>query len=173
MTRESFAAYLHIDGFDTLPRDAFNKRKVRAGFRKAGRLVAGAAQMSIALARSGDGYPVSRTGRLIDSIRATVSRSGFMVKVAPSKVGGMADYYPAYLHYGVKQGSRVKALAPGKGKGRSNRRAAGARAAETAERQGNDWRITPRDNYMTDALDDTGPRVRMILTNAFAASLFD
>ena len=35
----SIDGYLHIEGYNNLPRDIFDKRKIRAGMRKAGRLV--------------------------------------------------------------------------------------------------------------------------------------
>lgn len=169
--RPTLAAYMHVEGFDSYTRLDFNKRKIRAAMRKAGRVVAAAAQMNIALARGSDNYPVSRTGELVRSIDPKVSRSGFMVKIMPTKTGGMAEYYPAYLYYGVRQGGRVKALAKGEGRGKSNRRASGQRAEALAARQSNGWRIAPRANYMVDALQATEGRVREILTAAFASSL--
>ena len=169
--RPTMAAYMHVDGFDTFEREVFNRRQVRAGFRAAGRLVTGRAQMNLALARGRDGYPNKRTGALIESIRFRVSRSGFMVKIMPEKIPAMADYYPAYLHYGVKQGGRLKALAAGAGHGRSNRRGRGERADALAIRAAGGWRIAPRDNYMVDALDDSSARVRVILSNAFARAV--
>ncbi|MDU9415216.1 hypothetical protein [Pseudomonas sp. zfem005] len=171
--RPVIGAYLHIDGFDSFERDVFNKRQVRAGFRKAGRVVAGKAQMAIALAGGRNGYPVSRSGRLVDSIQIKLSRSGFMVRVAPVKTAAMSAFYPAYLHYGVRRGSRVGALAPGKGRGRSNRRARGDRLAAIAARRSADWRISPRDNYMTDALEDSADTVQSILRKAFARAMFN
>lgn len=171
MTRPAMAAYMHIDGFDSFEREVFNRGQVRAGFRAAGRLVTGRAQMNLALSRGQEGYPNKRTGTLIDAIRFRVSRSGFMVKVMPEKTAGMRDYYPAYLHYGVKKGRRLKVLAPGKGHGVSNRRARGERAHALAARSSGDWRIEPRDNYISDALEDSNPRVRSVLTAAFARAL--
>lgn len=171
MSQPRLASYLHIDGFDSFEREVFNRREVRAGFRAAGRLVTGRAQMNLILARGQAGYPNKRTGRLIESIRFRVSRSGFMVKVMPEKTAGMADYYPAYLHYGVKSGGRVKKLAAGQGKGLSNRRTRGERAALEQSRAAGGWRITPRDNYIADALEDSAPRVRVILSEAFARGL--
>lgn len=171
MTQPRMAAYLHIDGFDTFEQEVFKRSQVRAGFRAAGRYVTGRAQMNLALGRGQDGYPSKRTGALIESIRFRVSKSGFMVKIMPEKTSGMAAYYPAYLHYGVKKGSRLKALEAGKGKGRSNRRAVGQRGEELAARQAGGWRIAPRANYIADALEDGSPRVRMILTAAFARAM--
>lgn len=167
----SIDSYLHFEGYDNLPRDIFDKKKIRAGMRKAGRLVMQKAQMNLALARGEEGYPVNRTGATLESISFKVSRSGFLVRVAPRKTSAMSEFYPVYLHYGVKKGRRPGKLAPGMGKGRKNRRAAGARARLVAERAAGDWRITPRDNYMADALQDSKTDVQAILSAAFAAAL--
>jgi hypothetical protein len=83
----------------------------------------------------------------------------------------MEEFYPAYLHYGVRKGRRLGKLAPGQGKGRSNRRAKGIRAAALADRAAGEWRIKPRDNYMADALQDSSAQVQSILSAAFAAAL--
>ncbi len=167
----SIEGYLHFEGYDSLPRDIFDKKKIRAGMRKAGRLVMQRAQMNLALARGAEGYPVNRTGATLQSISFKVSRSGFLVKVAPRKTSDMSEFYPAYLHYGVKVGRRLGKLAPGKGKGKSNRRGAGVRAAALAARAAGEWRIKPRDNYMADALQDSQTEVQAILSAAFAAAL--
>jgi hypothetical protein len=157
--------YLHIEGFEKFDREAFDKKKIRAGMRKAGRLVTSKAQMNLALARGNAGYPRVRTGRLLKSVTFKVSRSGFMVKVAPTKTSDMQAFYPAYLHYGVKQGSRIK------GRPSGSRRARGARADLVSARRAGGWRIDPRDNYMTDALQDSSAGVQKILGAAFADGL--
>ncbi|MFG0272685.1 hypothetical protein [Pseudomonas sp. zjy_14] len=162
----SIDGYLHIDGFDKFEREAFNKRKIRAGMRKAGQLVAGRAQMNLALGGGQQGYPVNRTGATTDSIGFKLSRSGFLVRVSPTKTSSMKEFYPAYLHYGVRLGSRLKPLASG-------RRARGQRQEALAARRRNGWRIEPRDNYMTDALTDSRADVQRILQQAFAAALLN
>ena len=139
----SIVGYLHVEGFDKFDQEAFNKRKIRAGMRKVGQLITGRAQMNLALGGGQDGYPVNRSGATTDSIGYKVSRSGFLVRVAPSKTAGMRAFYPAYLHYGVRRKS------------------------------GGGWRIKPRDNYMTDALVDSRDEVRRILQQAFAAALLN
>ncbi|QZA52616.1 hypothetical protein [Pseudomonas sp. 2hn] len=139
----SIDGYLHVEGFDKFDQEAFNKRKIRAGMRKVGQLITGRAQMNLALGGGQDGYPVNRSGATTDSIGYKVSRSGFLVRVAPSKTTSMKEYYPAYLHYGVRRKS------------------------------GGGWRIRPRDNYMTDALVDSRDEVRRILQQAFAAALLN
>lgn len=167
----SIEGYLHFEGFDNFERAAFDKKQIRAGMRKSGRLVAQRAQMNLALGKGQDGYPVSRTGATLESIAFRVSRSGFLVKIAPRKTAAMTEFYPVFLHYGVKRGRRIGRLAPGKGKGKSNRRARGARAAAIAARAAGEWRIKPRDNYMADALQDTSSDVQSILSAAFSAAL--
>lgn len=169
--RPTLGGYLHIEGWDSFEQSVFDRRRVRAGFRKAGRIVAAEAEMAIRLARGAEGYPINRTGALVKSIKAKVSRAGFLVKIAPMRTEEMgAHYYPAYLHYGVRAGAKVGALAAGKGRGTSNRRAAGARQAAIAQRRASGWRIAPRENYMVNALEDAGPRVRAVLQKAFAAA---
>lgn len=139
----SIDGYLHVEGFDQFDQEAFNKRKIRAGMRKVGQLIAGRAQMNLALGGGQEGYPVNRTGATTESINFKLSRSGFLVRVAPNKTASMKEYYPAYLHYGVRR------------------------------KTGGGWRIRPRDNYMTDALTDSRDEVRRILQQAFAAALLN
>ncbi|MGP5513165.1 hypothetical protein [Pseudomonas helleri] len=164
----SIESYLHFEGYDSLPRDIFDKKKIRAGMRKAGRLVMQRAQMNLALARDDEGYPVNRTGATLHSISFRVSKSGFLVRVAPKKTSAMKEYYPAYLFYGVKRGARLSRLKAGE-KHTAKRRREGIRLRES--RRTNDWLIAPRDNYMADALQDSNAEVQAILSAAFAAAL--
>lgn len=161
----SVDGYMHIEGFDQFGREIFDKKQIRKGMRKAGQVVARRAQLNLALARGQGNYPVSRTGRTVESIKFKVSRAGFLVKVAPRKTPDMKEYYPAYLHYGVKQGGKVRGLGSGR------RRAKGARAELVAKRAASGWRIAPRANYMEDALQDEKAKVQSILSAAFAAAL--
>lgn len=140
-SRSSVEGYVHFEGFDSFERDAFDKSKIRAAMRKAGRLVTQRAQMNLALGKGQDGYPVNRTGATLESINFKVSRAGFLVRIAPRKTSSMKEFYPAYLHYGVKKGSRPGKLAPGMGKGKSNRRAKGDRALALAARAAAGWRL--------------------------------
>ncbi|CEL28703.1 hypothetical protein [Pseudomonas fluorescens] len=167
----SIDGYLHVEGFDNFERDAFDKRKIRAGMRKVGLLIVQRAQMNLVLGKGQDGYPVNRTGATVESVTYKVSRSGFLVRISPTKTSAMEDFYPVYLHYGVKKGRKLGKLAPGQGKGKSNRRARGERAAALAERAAGEWRIKPRDNYMADALQDSASQVQSILSAAFANAL--
>ena len=164
----SIESYLHFEGYDSLPRDIFDKKKIRAGMRKAGRLVMQRAQMNLALARGAEGYPVNRTGATLESVSFRVSKSGFLVRVAPKKTSAMKEYYPAYLYYGVKRGARLSRLKAGE-KHTAKRRREGIRLREA--RRNNDWLIAPRDNYMADALQDSNSEVQAILSAAFAAAL--
>jgi len=164
----SIESYLHFEGYDSLPRDIFDKKKIRAGMRKAGRLVMQRAQMNLALARDDEGYPVNRSGATLHSISFRVSKSGFLVRVAPKKTSAMKEYYPAYLFYGVKRGARLSRLKAGE-KHTAKRRRDGIRLREA--RSNNDWLIAPRDNYMADALQDSKSEVQAILSAAFAAAL--
>lgn len=164
----SIEGYLHFEGYDSLPRDFFDKKKIRAGMRKAGRLVMQRAQMNLALARGAEGYPVNRTGATLESVSFRVSKSGFLVRVAPKKTSAMKEYYPAYLFYGVKRGARLSRLKAGE-KHTAKRRRDGIRLREA--RSNNDWLIAPRDNYMADALQDSKSEVQAILSAVFAAAL--
>lgn len=167
----TLAAHLHVEGFDHFNKDAFNRREVTAAMRKAGRLVANRARMNLSLAGGGANYPRIRSGELRDAINMKVSRVGLLVKIMPRKTSGMKDFYPAYLHYGVRRGSRLQPLAPGEGVGESNRRRKGERVAALAARRANPWRITPRENYIADALEDEVDRVKQVLSAGFAAAL--
>ncbi|MBA6065703.1 hypothetical protein [Pseudomonas mosselii] len=164
----SVDGYLHVEGYEAFDRQAFNMRKVRAGMRKVGQLITGRAQMNLALARGRINYPTNRTGELLDSIKYRVSRAGFLVRISPTMTQGMEAFYPAYLHYGVRLGSRVKGRGAGQG-----RRARGERQALVAARAQKGWRIAPRDNYMTDALTDSRAEVQRILAATFASALLD
>ena len=61
----SIDGYLHVEGFDSFERDAFDKRMIRAGMRKVGLLITQRAQMNLALGKGQDGYPVNRTGATV------------------------------------------------------------------------------------------------------------
>ncbi|VWD15024.1 hypothetical protein [Burkholderia contaminans] len=143
---------LHIEGFEGFDRSIdFKKGKVRAAMRKAGRLVTGQAQMNLALARGAECYPRVRSGALLDSVSFKVSRSGFLVRIAPKKSADMSAPYFVYLHYGVRRGA----------KRRKDRRA----------QPTGPYRIKPRANYMVDALDEKSGEIRQILSAALMSAL--
>ena len=167
------AAYLHFGEFDSYGKLDFDKKAIRKGMRLVGALVRREARALVNKHEpsAGGEYPARAAGLLYRSIRAKVSRPGFLVKIAPQKIAGMKDFYPAYLHYGVKQGRRPKPLEAGRGRGRSNRRASGELAAARAARAAGAWQLEPRKNFMADALESSSGRVQQILRQAFADSL--
>jgi len=48
--------------------------------------------MNLALGKGQEGYPVNCTGATLESIAFKVSRSGFLVKIAPRKTAAMAEF---------------------------------------------------------------------------------
>lgn len=142
---------LHIEGFDQYDRIDFNKKEIRKGFRKVGRIVERHAKGLLAAGGGKAGYPALRSGALLNAIKARVSRSGFMVKIMPDMPAGAKEYYPAYLHYGVRRGAV---------------RRKGHRAQPVGP-----WRISPRDNYMTDALALSETEARSVLFAALQRGL--
>jgi hypothetical protein len=148
------AAYLHMSEFDTYGKLDFDKKEIRKAMRRAGVLVRGEARKMVGkrgASTSGE-YPGLRSGRLRRSIKYRVSRAGFMVKIEPQKTADMKAFYPAFLWYGVRRGAK-------RGKSHRKQDATGA------------WRITPRENYMVDALTQRADDVRTILRTAFAEAL--
>ena len=166
------AAYLHFGEFDSYGKLDFDKKAIRKGMRLVGALVRREARALVnqQTPSSGGEYPSRAEGLLYRSIRAKVSRPGFLVKIAPQKIAGMKDFYPAYLHYGVKQGGRLKAV-PQIAVGKKSRRKKGERAAALAARAAGAWSLEPRKNFMADALESSSDRVQGILRKAFADAL--
>lgn len=167
------AAYLHFGEFDSYGKLDFDKKAIRKGMRLVGALVRREARALVnqrGTRSAGGEYPTRDEGLLYRSIRAKVSRPGFLVKIAPQKIAGMKDFYPAYLHYGVKQGGRLKAV-PQIAIGKKSRRKKGERAAALAARAAGAWSLEPRKNFMADALESSSGRVQQILRQAFADAL--
>ena len=81
----------------------FDKRQIRAAMRKYGAEVRKDARRRVAArAVSLPGANPGRdSGELFRSIKAKVSKSGFMVRIAPFKTSAMEAFYPAFLFYGV------------------------------------------------------------------------
>jgi len=151
---------LHID-FEQ-PKDlVFNRARLRRAFAKIGQAHAHVARRLVRRirgrsSRAGE-TPASQTGALARSIaynipRASKERPGLMVKIAPSWKRGKrknlwgrggvpikGTYYPAILHYGVRQASY--------GMSKKDRRQKRHHAMNGA------WRIVPRENYMVEALE--------------------
>lgn len=164
------AAYLHFGEFDAYGKLDFDKKAIRKGMRLVGALVRREARVLVRRKGVSEGgeYPGRDEGLLYRSIRSKVSRPGFLVKIAPQKISGMKDFYPAYLHHGVKQGQRLSPLRAGEANTRKRRRE-GIRLR--ALRASNGWSLEPRKNFMTDALESSSGRIQQILRKAFADSL--
>lgn len=131
----------------------FDRKKIRKAMRSLGADVRKEARRLVARrAISGAGeYPGRQTGRLMRSIKARVSRSGFLVRVAPTKTSEMKDFYPAFLGYGVT--------------GRARRK------DHKAQVKDGRWKVAPRGNYMTDALEHRSANVRNVLRAALQDAL--
>lgn len=149
------AVYLHIDKFDMYGKLDFDKKQIRKAMRYAGKEVQSTAKGLVSQRRSSkrDQFPGKKTGTLQRSIKAKVSRSGFMVIIKPYKTSQMEEFYPAYLHYGVRNGAV---------RGKSHK--AGASG-------GSGWRIAPRKNYMQEALYQKQGRVKAIITKYFKTAI--
>ncbi|WP_312538108.1 hypothetical protein [Achromobacter mucicolens] len=145
-------AAMHVEGWDSYRRLDFDRREVRKGFRRVGRLVQVAARKRIRKGSALEDYPAGRRGTLARSISVKVSRPGFLVRVAPFKTPAMGeDFYPAYLFYGVTGKPRRK-----------------DRHAQVKDGK---WRVKPRGNYMTDALEEQAGNIRSVLSAALAQAL--
>jgi hypothetical protein len=151
---KDLAFYMHIDGFDGFDKSIdFDKKQIRRAMKQAGKLVTKDAQKAVGKTmKSAPGqYPGRRSGLLQRSIKAKVSRSGFLVRVAPQMVPGMKQFYPAFLWYGVRRKPGAKRDKRSKG------------SAST--------RIEPRGNYMIDTLEGRSQDIRTLLADAFGRSL--
>lgn len=113
----------------------FDKKQVRKAMRKFGAEIRKDARRRVArrgVSGPGDN-PGRDSGELYRSIKVRVSRSGFLARISPEKTAGMKEFYPAFLHYGVT----------GKPRRKDHRE----------QPKDGKWRIAPRANYMTDALE--------------------
>ncbi len=123
----------------------FDKKKIRKVMRARGRDIQKEARRLVArraVSQPGE-YPGRDTGTLWRSIKSKVSRSGFLVRIAPQKTPEMGgDFYPAFLWYGVRR---------------------------KGGEEGSGWRIEARANYMTEALD----KRREVSENAIKTALKD
>lgn len=145
MAKDSIDGYLHVEGWEAFDRALdFDRRPIRRAMHKLGKLIIGDAQMMLVLGGEDSPYPVRRTGALARALQYKVSRSGFLMKAAPAMPAGASDYYPAYLHYGVRMGARRK-------------------KNHKAQAQVGGWRIKPHENYMADALAGRTAQVQSVL----------
>lgn len=103
-----FNVHASITGFQQVD---FDKKKIRKVLRSEGgkvRKIARSLVMRRAISNPGE-FPGRRTGRLMRSIKAKVSKPGFLVKVAPYKTDEMGpDFYPAFLFYGSIKNNLAK-----------------------------------------------------------------
>lgn len=131
----------------------FDKKLVRRAMVRFGADIRKDARRRVARrAVSGAGeYPGRSTGELFRSIKSKVSKSGFLVRVWPTKTDAMKEFYPAFLHYGVT--------------GRPRRK------DHREQSKDGKWRIAPRGNYMTDALQDRSDTIRAGLRNMLMDAL--
>ena len=152
--------YLHVD-FPNAETVTFNKARVRRAFVTIGQKLLAESRRIVArraISKAGE-MPGYQRGALAKSIgfyvpRASGSRPGFMVRIAPNQKNGKGsrpisgDFYPAYLFYGVRAGAR-----------RTKKHKKGARG-------GNGWRMAPRGNFMTEALLNKREWSESVLFNA-------
>lgn len=118
-------------------------------------------------------FPGSSTGTLRKAIGVVSKGSrGGWIKVGVKKTAGMDHFYPAFLFYGTKGQGKIQRLAPGEGRGKSNRRKRGARAAIVADRKSSTgYIVAPRANYMTAALAAKGDHIRETIQAALRNAL--
>jgi hypothetical protein len=139
---------VHWAGFQGID---FDRKKIRHSLRQAGREVQRSARRLIAhkaISAAGD-YPGKQSGQLQRAIKSKVSKYGFLVRVAPQKTATMTAFYPAFLHYGI-------------------RNKAGHRGQQS---KSGSWRIAPRANFMQDALNERRHRIRELLREALQRAL--
>lgn len=159
-------SYLHID-FKQSSHAVFDRKMMRRAFSAIGQQHMVKARQLIS-SRDGSAAgqnPGTRTGLLARSIgyyvpNASSRRPGFMVRISPNQKRGkgrsasiIGAYYPAFLLYGVRNGSKRK---------KSHHKGASG---------GNGWRIAPRKNFMVAALDNLTPWTRYVLAQALRRSL--
>lgn len=118
-------------------------------------------------------FPGSTTGTLKRSVGIVSKGSkGGWIKIGVKKTTGMDKFYPAFLFYGVKKLGKIERLAPGEGRGKSNRRKRGDRAKIVAERKASTgYVIAPRANYIMAALDAKRDHVKTIIQEALKGAL--
>ncbi|MCS3605322.1 hypothetical protein [Erwinia rhapontici] len=144
----------------------FNRARMRKAFIKIGQAhMRDARRLVMNRARSNPGEnPGYRTGKLARSIgyyvpRASSRRPGLMVRIAPNQKRGEGnrliegDFYPAFLFYGVRRGAKRK---KSHHKGKSG---------------GSGWKVAPRNNFMTQVLENRKSWTRYILSRELRKSL--
>ena len=130
---------VHVEG-ESLDRADFDKKRVRKIMRTVGQKVQTDARRLVsrrAVSKGGQ-YPGRRSGTLFRATKYKVSRSGFLVTIAPRATNGTTKnggFYPAILYYGVRRGARRNAS-------HRKQQASGA------------WRIAPRENWTVKAAEN-------------------
>lgn len=152
----------------------YDRKKMRAALvRGAGAVRKEARRLLSRRATSKPGeVPGRQQGQLWRAI-GVVSKGnkGGWVKIGPKTIRG-SSFYPAFLFYGVKTAARIQRLAPGEGRGASNRRGRGQRAALVSERKSSSaYRLEPRANYMEEALQNKANAVRVEARDALRGAL--
>ncbi|MFA6076346.1 MAG: hypothetical protein WC778_11015 [Negativicutes bacterium] len=97
-----------VDGINRL---RFDKRELKAAFRKGGAVVRKEARRLIAsrAVSSAGSFPGYNSGAMSRSIKVKVGSGGGYVRVMPTKTSEMgADYYPAFLMVGTRRGLRPR-----------------------------------------------------------------
>lgn len=156
---------LHVE-FKQPDELVFNRSRMRKAFIKIGQVhMRDARRLVMNRARSNPGEnPGYRTGKLARSIgyyvpRASSRRPGLMVRIAPNQKRGEGnrliegDFYPAFLFYGVRRGAKRK---KSHHKGKSG---------------GSGWKVAPRNNFMTQVLENRKSWTRYILSRELRKSL--
>lgn len=143
--------FVKWDGYSRLD---FDKKKIRKVMGQEGRALQKVARKLVArrAVSAAGGFPGKQSGLLQRSIRYKVSKPGFLVAVKPLRLPEMGKhYYPIYLLYGVT------------GKP--------ARADKKAQVKDGKWRIAPRGNYMTEALEQRRASASAAILNALQSAL--
>lgn len=156
---------LHVE-FKQPDELVFNRARMRKAFIKIGQVhMRDARRLVMNRARSNPGdNPGFRTGKLARSIgyyvpRASSRRPGLMVRIAPNQKRGEGnrliegDFYPAFLFYGVRRGAKRE---KSHHKGKSG---------------GSGWKVAPRNNFMTQVLENRKSWTRYILSRELRKSL--
>lgn len=161
--------FLHVD-FDKPKELEFDRRRVRRAFVKIGRVhMQDSRKLIMRRTRSAAGEnPGYDTGRMARSIgyyvpRATKSRPGLMVKIAPNQKNGKENthfsegqaFYPAFLQHGVRQSSY--------GMSKKDRR--------NKQHHSSQFRLAPRNNFMIQTLEKRRAWTQSVLSKELEKSV--
>jgi hypothetical protein len=97
-----------VDGFNRL---RFDKRELKAAFRKGGAIVRKEARRLIAsrAVSSAGAFPGYDSGAMSRSIKVKAGSGGGYVRIMPMKTSEMgANFYPAFLMVGTSRGIRPR-----------------------------------------------------------------